>query len=53
MKIIIIGNYSKDKQESMDRFAKVLYLGYQQAGIVSEIWSPSVWFAKSSKSTPR
>ena len=33
MKIIIIGNYRKDKQESMNRFANMLYKGYKSKGL--------------------
>jgi glycosyltransferase involved in cell wall biosynthesis len=51
MKIILIGNYSKDNQESMNRFAKMLYSGYLEFGISAEIWLPDVLFAKWARST--
>ena len=42
-KIILIGNYLPDKQESMIRFAHLLNIGFCNAGIKSEIWLPKVW----------
>jgi glycosyltransferase involved in cell wall biosynthesis len=44
MKLILIGNYPPDGQESMERFARMLHTGYQQAGFASEIWRPTVLF---------
>ena len=51
MKIILIGNYPKDRQESMERFAQMLYTGFREAGIESEIWRPQVILANQFKST--
>lgn len=46
MKIILIGNYPLDKQESMNRFAEMLADGFHSKGIETEIWKPVVFFAK-------
>jgi glycosyltransferase involved in cell wall biosynthesis len=51
MRIILIGNYSKDKQESMNLFTKMLFSGYTKLNIDTEIWLPDVLFAKWTKST--
>ncbi|SFZ94031.1 Glycosyltransferase involved in cell wall bisynthesis [Flaviramulus basaltis] len=45
MKIILIGNYSLDKQESMKRFTFMLNDGFNKKGIETEIWEPIVFFA--------
>ena len=47
--IILIGNYLPDKQESMQRFAKMLDIGFQNANIKSEIWYPKIIFGSSIK----
>ncbi len=44
MKIILIGNYRLDKQESMLRFTQFLYTGFRDAGYECEIWLPSIVF---------
>ncbi|MBC6609136.1 glycosyltransferase family 4 protein [Hymenobacter sp. BT188] len=51
MKIILIGNYSLDRLESMDRFAQMLASGFRQAGITTEIWRPVPVFAAGRLST--
>jgi glycosyltransferase involved in cell wall biosynthesis len=51
MRIILIGNYLPDKQESMIRFADLLNDGFRQAGVPSEIWTPKVLFGSKTKST--
>ena len=51
MPIILIGNYPPDRQESMERFTQMLYTGFNKCGISTEIWKPSVFFGKFSKST--
>jgi glycosyltransferase involved in cell wall biosynthesis len=51
MKIILIGNYVLDKQESMQRFAQVLCSGFKDAGYDCEIWSPSLVFGRLVKSS--
>lgn len=53
MKIVLIGNYSKDRQESMNRFAQMLYSGYSDLNIETEIWLPDVIFARWSNSTKK
>ncbi|RZK30864.1 MAG: glycosyltransferase family 1 protein, partial [Hymenobacter sp.] len=42
MRVILIGNYLPDRQESMLRFAQMLEDGFQQAGLSVETWLPSV-----------
>jgi glycosyltransferase involved in cell wall biosynthesis len=44
MKIILIGNYKLDKQESMERFTLMLSEGFKHAGIKTEIWRPIIFF---------
>lgn len=46
MKIVLIGNYVLDKQESMERFAIMLSEGFRSEGISAEIWRPCVLFGK-------
>lgn len=53
MKIILIGNYPPDKQESMNLFSSMLNKGFINSGIESEIWLPSVFFGTFSKSTSK
>ena len=50
-KIILIGNYLPDKQESMIRFAHLLNNGFCDAGIKSEIWVPKVLLGAKGTST--
>lgn len=42
MQIVLIGNYERDKQESMQRFAEMLYDGFEKEGIGTSIWRPTV-----------
>lgn len=51
MRIILIGNYLPDKQESMIRFAGLLEEGFQRAGFQAEIWTPTVLFGSKAKVT--
>ncbi|TDN39584.1 glycosyltransferase family 1 protein [Hymenobacter sp. UV11] len=44
MRIILIGNYLPDQQESMQRFAQMLDTGFRNAGFRTEIWRPNVVF---------
>lgn len=44
MKIILIGNYPLDHQESMQRFANMLREGFESNGFETEIWKPVVFF---------
>lgn len=46
MKIVLIGNYAADRQESMERFVKVLYDGFEKEGVAIAIWSPAVILGK-------
>ncbi len=52
-KIILIGNYPRDEQESMQRFAQMLDTGFYKVGIYAEIWQPIVLFGLFSKNTER
>jgi glycosyltransferase involved in cell wall biosynthesis len=51
MHIILIGNYIPDDQVSMQRFTNMLDEGFKEAGIISEIWYPSVFFGRRVKQT--
>ena len=51
MQIILIGNYPKDKQESMLRFAKMLQQGFEAAGIACSTWFPNIIFGRLVEST--
>ncbi|GAA4976444.1 glycosyltransferase family 1 protein [Algibacter aquimarinus] len=44
MQIILIGNYKLDKQESMERFTLMLSDGFENSGINTKIWRPTVFF---------
>lgn len=46
MRIVLIGNYLPDKQESMQRFAHMLEKGFRQAGFASELWVPGTLFGR-------
>lgn len=43
-KVILIGNYSKDRQVSMNSFLNILALGLKKESIEFEIWRPIVCF---------
>lgn len=51
MKIILIGNYPPDKQESMKLFSKMLSSGFSDSGVRSETWLPTIFFGRFSKNT--
>jgi len=51
IQIILIGNYSADRLESMDRFAHMLLTEFKRAGIKTEFWQPKVFFGVYAKST--
>jgi glycosyltransferase involved in cell wall biosynthesis len=44
MRIILIGNYPPDKQQSMERFANMLAAGFSKEGHCATIWRPVVFF---------
>ena len=50
-KIVLIGNYKPDGQESMERFTQMLKSGFEKENIPVDIWYPTVFFGKLSKST--
>ena len=49
--IILIGNYSPDSQESMERFAIMLQEGFKLQNLKVELWKPNVLIGKWSSST--
>jgi len=51
MRIILIGNYTLDKQESMQRFCTMLQHGFQNRGVDIEIWKPTIVFGRFFNST--
>jgi len=51
MVIILIGNYPKDKQESMIRYSNMLYLGFLDAGYKCKVWTPPIIFGRLISST--
>jgi len=51
MKIILISNYPKDRQESMIRFSEMLLAGFRDAGFEAETWNPVVILGKFFAST--
>jgi glycosyltransferase involved in cell wall biosynthesis len=51
MQIILIGNYPRDKQESMERFAQMLSDGFRNVGLHTAIWRPKVFFGAFFKTT--
>lgn len=53
MKILLIGNYGKDQQESMQRFAASLARGLAQAGHEVRSLQPHVLFGELSQSSQR
>ena len=46
MRILLIGNYPHDGQESMQRFAGMMLSGLQAAGITAELIVPTPFFGK-------
>ena len=51
IKIVLIGNYIPDNQESMLRFALLLDSAFCNAKVSSEIWWPTVLFGRYTKTT--
>lgn len=51
MKVVLIGNYEPDGQESMKRFARMLEAGFQKREIVVHYWTPKVILGKPFSST--
>lgn len=45
-RVVVIGNYPPDRQQSMERFARMLQNGFEAAGTPSEIWRPITFFAR-------
>ena len=45
-KIVLIGNYPPDGQESMERFAQMLQKGFAEKNYPSDIWRPKVLVGK-------
>ncbi len=51
IQVILVGNYSKDKQESMNRFVNVLANGLNTHQIQNSIWNPIIIFGYFFKTT--
>ena len=51
MKLILIGNYKPDGQESMQRFATMLADGFQQEGLTVECWRPKAILGRPFRTT--
>jgi len=51
MRIILIGNYPPDRQQSMERFALMLEAGFREAGHDVEIWRPGNLFGHAAQIT--
>lgn len=45
-KLVLIGNFLPDRQESMQRFARVLAHGFSSRGLAVETWRPEPRFAR-------
>lgn len=52
-RVLLVGNYSPDAQESMQRFARVMLEGVRQAGCDVELLVPPVALGRWGKSTTR
>jgi glycosyltransferase involved in cell wall biosynthesis len=51
MRIILIGNFLPDKQESMERFAQMLNAEFKKKGYSVDLWRPKPLFSYGAKST--
>jgi glycosyltransferase involved in cell wall biosynthesis len=51
MKIILIGNYPPDKQESMRLFSNMLEAGFREKGFDVSVWLPKVIFGHLARNT--
>lgn len=51
MRIIFIGNYIPDRQESMLRFTQFLCRGFKDSGYTCEIWYPTIFAGRLFKTT--
>ncbi|MEL7160652.1 MAG: glycosyltransferase, partial [Bacteroidota bacterium] len=52
-RIVLIGNYPPDRQESMERFAQMLAQEYDNRGYSTAIWRPRAFFVRTSKRANR
>jgi glycosyltransferase involved in cell wall biosynthesis len=48
---ILIGNYPRDRQESMQRFTEMLSSGFNKVGYPTKIWKPKVIFGSFFRTT--
>lgn len=46
MRIVLIGNYLPDRQQSMIRFTEMLHAGFQGSPHTVEVWLPPVYFGR-------
>lgn len=51
MRLILIGNYKPDGQESMQRFTNMLFKGLKEAGLSVECWNPPTILGRAFSST--
>lgn len=49
--VLLVGNYPRDGQESMRRFASVMLEGLRKEGVATELVLPPVWLGRAGKST--
>jgi glycosyltransferase involved in cell wall biosynthesis len=49
--VLLVGNYPRDQQESMQRFAHAMREGLERLGIAVELISPPVWLGRAGSST--
>lgn len=50
-KVILIGNYKPDNQESMFRFQSMLEAGFEESNVSVEVWYPTLFFGRLFKTT--
>ncbi len=46
MHVILVGNYPRDAQESMQRFAVAMHDGLRKCGVSAELVQPPVWLGR-------
>lgn len=51
MRLILVGNYPPDRQQSMERFSKMLEAGFIEAGHEVNVWKPCAVFGKLAATT--
>lgn len=51
LRVLLVGNYVRDGQESMQRFAAAMLAGLQESGIGAELLLPPVWLGRAGSSS--